>query len=303
MIGFVLTLGLWRFYRRWPVGGFSLTQHVPTIIFACVSATALDIMLTEICRRGIDAPPLPEMAQFGGAFIRFAIYGAWTSLYFGLRQEIQSRATSVQLASAIAANREAELQLLRAQLSPDFFLHGLDTILIAARSGNTPLVVETTQGVADYLRYTLGQATRAHYAPLGRELDAMTGYLRVEQARLGANQLDWHVEATKESRLASAPAGLIQPLIENAINHGLRSSPPPLRLSVEARMESGELVLCVENSGLWLEPTAADAGHPGHSLDNLRRRLALLYERHAQITVTTPAGLVRVEVRLPVAGV
>ncbi len=303
LIGFVLTLGLWRHYRRWPATDFKLTQHIPTIIVACVSAAALDVVLTETCRHLIGAPPLPDMAQFGGAFIRLVVYGAWSSLYFGLRQEIQSRTTATQLAGAIAANREAELQLLRAQLSPDFFLNGLDTILAAARSGNTTLAVETTQGVADYLRYTLGHATRAHYAPLGRELDAITGYLRVEHARLGAHQLDWHVEATKESRLASAPAGLIQPLIENAIAHGLRSSPPPLRLTVEARVESGELVLSVKNSGLWLEPTAGDASRHTPGLDNLRRRLALLYDRHAQITVTTPAGQVGVEVRLPVAGV
>lgn len=303
IIGFALTLGLWFHYRRWPAARFKLTQHVPAILLACLTAAALDVVLAETCRRVLGGPPLPDIAQVGGAFIRLIVYGAWSSLYFSLRQEVESRTTADQLAKAIAANREAELQLLRAQLSPEFFLNGLDSVLSAARSGQSTLVVETTQGMADYLRYTLSQGTRTHYAPLGRELDAMTGYLRVEHARLGANQLDWHVEATKEARVASAPTALIQPLIEHAISHGLRTSPPPLHLTVEARVESNELALSVTRSGTWTESTAAAADLATPGLENLRRRLALLYDRHAQVTVTTPAGHVRIEVRLPVAGV
>jgi hypothetical protein len=175
LLGFVLSLALWRIYRRWPVADFKLTQHVPVILVACICAAALDMALIEGLRRFFEAPVLPDMARAGSAFIRLIVYGAWSSLYFGLRQEIESRATAARLADAIAANREAELQVLRSQLSPDFLLNGLNTIITSAKSGNSALVVDTAQSVADYLRYTLTESTRTHYAPLASVLSDSTG--------------------------------------------------------------------------------------------------------------------------------
>ncbi len=304
IVGFFLSLGLWQIYRHWPASGFNLPQHVPPIILACLGATALDVAITETGRHLFEAPSIPEMAQLGAVFIRLVIYGAWSSLYFGIRQEIESRFTAARLTDAIAANREVELQLLRAQLSPDFFLNALNTISTEAKAGHTATVVETTQAVAEYLRYAYSQGTRTHYARLGGELDAMAGYLRAERARLGAGRFDWNIEATKEARNVSAPTTLLQPLIENAIKYGLRTSPPPLRLSIGARVQAGELVITVENSGAWVAHPREDETRngAGFGLRNLRRRLALLYDHHARIDATSPANAVRIEVRLPVAG-
>jgi sensor histidine kinase YesM len=111
----------------------------------------------------------------------------------------------------------------------------------------------------------------------------------------------WTIEATDDAREALAPTALVQPLVENAIKYGLYSSPPPLRVRVTARVESGFLVLGIENSGQWIQPGSAHRSVPstGVGLNSVRRRLALLCGEQATLTVTTPPGLVRLEVRVP----
>ncbi len=300
VLGFVLTLGLWRFYRRWPAAGFRFTAHLGAILSAMVVTTGLDLAFTEIARRALGAPELPAMAQMGSIFIRSVLYVAWTALYFGLRQEMESRSTARQLAEATAAHREAELQLLRARLSPGFFLNGLDTIIARAREGDMVAVVTTAQGVAGYLRHALSAGSHAQFAKLGAELDAMAGYLQVETARLGPDRIDWTIEAAKEARGTHAPTPLLHPLVENAIQHGLSSSARPLKLLITAEVTGDMLLVAVENSGTWTEPAQESAGG---ALEKLRRRLFLLYDRQAVLKISTPPGRVRVEVRLPLAGV
>lgn len=300
-LSFVLSLGLWRIYRRWPAIGFKLRPHVPAIIAVCLGAVCLDVAITEGLRHLWDAPPIPGLAQFGATIVRLAIFGVWTSLYFGIRQEMTNRANAERLTEVIGATREAELQLLRAQLNPEFFLNALNTIATSAQAGQTAAVTGTAQAVADYLRYAFHHGTRSQYASFGSEIDAATCYLRVEQARLGGDRLDWHLDATKEARAIPAPTALLLPLVDNAIKHGLVTSPVPLRLTIDARVEAGELVITVENTGTWISRDPAGGASTG--LANLRRRLALLYDEHARVAITLPAGAVRIETRLPVAGI
>jgi LytS/YehU family sensor histidine kinase len=152
--------------------------------------------------------------------------------------------------------------------------------------------------VSDYLRYSLSQ--RAHRAPLGDELAAMGNYLRVERMGRGEKKFDWAIEATVDAGTALAPTALVQPLVENAIKYGTRTSPLPLRIRVTAAVEGRELVVAVENSGRWLGPgEAGELASTGIGLANLRRRLALLCGPEAKLAVDTPGDRVRVEVRLP----
>ena len=90
-------------------------------------------------------------------------------------------------------------------------------------------------------------------------------------------------------------------MIENALKYGPRTSPRPLRLRVSARVEGGVLVATVENSGTWIAraPGEMASDSTGIGLANVRRRLELLCGPTARLETTTPAGHVRVEIRLP----
>jgi signal transduction histidine kinase len=297
-MGFLITLVLWAIYRRWPARGFPFAQHAWKIALGCIFATLADYFLAEVIRHAMNLPPLPEFALRGSFFVRLAIYVAWSALYFGIRQELESHAQDLELARAEASAREAELQLLRAQVNPHFVFNALSSI-VGHVHDNPAAVTEITYAVSDYLRYSLSQ--RAHRAKLGDELAAMTNYLRVERLNRGEKHLDWVIDATVAAGTALAPTALVQPLVENAIKYGLRTSTMPLRLRVRAEVVGPELVVSVENTGRWLEPGGDGPARAstGIGLANLRRRLALLCGGQAGLTVHTPEGRVRVEVRVP----
>ena len=298
VMGFVITLGMWVVYRRWPSRQFQFAQHAWQIALGCIFATLADFVLAELIRHAMNLPALPEFALRGSFFVRLAIYVAWSALYFAIRQELEGHAQELELARAEAAHRDAELQLLRAQVNPHFVFNALSSIVGHAED-NPAAVIETTYAVSDYLRYSLSQ--RAHRAPLGDELAAMTNYLRVERMNRGEKNLDWVIDATVAAGSALAPTALVQPLVENAIKYGLRTSPLPLKIRVQAEVAGSELVVAVENTGRWLEPgeIAPAQESTGIGLGNLRRRLVLLCGGQATLTVSSPEGRVRVEVRLP----
>ena len=296
-VGFLLSLGLWRFYRRWPATDFKIQQPLASILAACLTVTLIDFAAVEGLRRLFGQPPLPPLIFHGIWLLRAALYIAWTALYFLIRHQMEARNTAIRLARAEAASREAELLQLRAQMNPHFLFNALSNI-IAQADQNPDAVAEATHAVADYLRYSLMHST--HYAPLGAELEAMRNYLRIETAVRGANRISWEIDASPECERAITPTALVQPLIENGIKYGMRTSPTPLRLRVEARVANERLRVAVENTGEWIE---RDPGvrhdSTGIGLANLRRRLELLYEGDAQLTVSTPPGRIRIEVDLP----
>jgi hypothetical protein len=196
-IGFGITFVLWRIYRAWPPREFQLAQQAWKIVLCCVFATLADFLLAEVIRGVMTLPVLPEYALRGSFFVRLAVYVAWSALYFGIRQQLEGHAQELELARAEAAAREAELQLLRAQVNPHFVFNALSSIVGHAED-NPPAVVETAYAVSDYLRYSLTQ--RAHRAALGDELGAMTNYLRVERMSRGEKNFEWVIDATLAAR-------------------------------------------------------------------------------------------------------
>ncbi len=298
VFGFGLTLALWRLYQRWPAASFRLSRHAWKIVLGCIAASAVDSLLTEGWLRAFHLPALPALVERGTLFSRLALYVAWSALYFAIRQELETRNTELRLARAEAANREAELQRLRAQMNPHFLFNALGSIISQAET-NPGAVADTTHAVADYLRYSLAHSSNE--APLGEELAAMASYLHVENASQGPERLQWSIDASDAARLAIVPTALVQPLIENALKYGFRTSPPPLRLRVHARVEATELILIVENSGTWItrEPGEKARDSTGIGLANLRRRLELLCKPAARLETIKDPAFVRIEVKLP----
>lgn len=295
VFSFCLVLGLWRLYRRWPAESFKLAPHVASILLACLIAAALDGALVEVVRRIFRLPASLSLIERGALPVRFLLYCGWTALYFLIRQELEARDRGLRLAQAEIAMREAELATLRAQVNPHFLYNALTSIL--AECDDNPRAVRAITGsLATYLRSSLLQ--RSHRAPLGEEVDAIAGYLRVEQARF-EERLAVTFAIGESARAAVVPTDVLLPLVENAVKYGLRTSPPPLRITVGAAQRDGRVAITVENSGHWLEPRAGAADSTRIGLANLRRRLALLYGGGATLAIAHDAAHVLVTVDLP----
>jgi hypothetical protein len=296
IFAFFLTLGLWRYYRRWPAETFKLAPHALQIALACLTVTVLEGMLVEAIRRAFDLPSVPLLAQRGALPSRLSLYLAWTSLYFMIRQELAARDRGLRLAHAETAAREAELATLRAQVNPHFLFNALTSILAECDDNNLRSAGAITRSLADYLRASLLQ--RTHHAPLGEEVDAIAGYLRVEQARFEGRLI--HTFAIDDAaRAAVVPTTVLLPLVENAVKYGMRTSPPPLRVAIAATLRDGRMTITVENSGRWLDPRPGASDSTQIGLANLRRRLSLLHGDEASLTIDHDAQHVRVTVSLP----
>lgn len=294
---FVLTLLLWRLYRRWPVATFKLLPHLPAIVLACAVATVLDAGFIELVRRLADLASGPALAERGALPVRFTLYLGWSAMYFLIRQELETRDRELRFAQAETATREAELATLRAQVNPHFLYNALTSIL-AECDENPRAVRAITSSLAAYLRSSLLQ--RQHQARLAEEIDAITGYLRVEQARFD-ERLVHTLTIDPAARDALVPAAVLLPLVENAVKYGMRTSPAPLRVAIAAVVRDDRLSIVVENTGHWIEPRPTPSDSTQIGLANLRRRLALLHEDRATLAIEHDSQRVRVTVDLPLA--
>jgi LytS/YehU family sensor histidine kinase len=165
-----------------------------------------------------------------------------------------------------------------------------------AVSGSPKKVELITQSLADYLRFSMTDG-EIDQAPLEEELKALDGYLQVEKIRFAEN-LEYRIDATPETRASNVPRALVQPLIENAIKYGQQTSAMPLRITIHAQLISDSIHLIVENTGSWVERNPKTS--MGIGLKNLSRRLSLLYGGRATIRHERSTETVKVIVTIPI---
>ena len=163
-------------------------------------------------------------------------------------------------------------------MRPHFLFNSLNSI--AALVGSRPAEAETLiEDMAELMRSGLDARTRL--VPLSEELTLARAYLRIEQARLGERLIvDWQVEPEAES--VEVPQLTVQPLIENAVYHGIERLPAPGTIGVAARRDGNLLRVEVSNP----RPDASAPPHQGQKLavDNIAQRLALIYgEQQARL--------------------
>lgn len=296
--GFALTLGLREIYRRW-----SWTEHSPwqlglRALLLSVVAMAVDFVVFKSLRQfvGVEFDLRMPLLLFGSSLGRVCIYAGWSALYLAVSHFLALRDRELSLARVEIAARDAELQVLRAQLNPHFLFNALHTIMAEA-DDDPARVKKITLGLSELLRFSLRQ--RDHFARFGEELDAIEHYLRVEGFRF-EEKLDWQVDVSPAARDARVPTSLLLPLVENAIKYGQQTSRSQLVLRLGADVRKGCLEAFVENSGHWVEPDPHSKRSTGVGLANLRRRLALLCGPHAVFAITFPEGHVRASVTVPV---
>src|SRR5262249_9222664 len=153
-----------------------------------------------------------------------------------IRQVIMLRERELALAHAESAAARAELQVLRAQVDPHFLFNALNTVL-AGLDREPRALAPVVQGLADYLRYSLLNR-KATFVSLGGEFGARMSYLVVEKARFREGlEIDGHFD--EGVRSLAVPVVILQPLVENAVKHGYKSSPPPLRVRVHVTAVDG----------------------------------------------------------------
>lgn len=190
---------------------------------------------------------------------------------------------------------ETNLRVLQAQIEPHFLFNTLSNILTLLET-DLDKGKHMLEDLTAYLRVTLSK-TRKETTTLGQEIDMIQAYLNIYKIRMG-ERLDFTIRVPEDLRHLPLPPMLIQPLVENAIEHGLEPKIEGGAIWVSARNERGRLAMEVKDSGLCFHKGNHDWGV---GLTNIRNRLNALYEDNAALTFeeNTPSGLI-VTIEVPV---
>jgi sensor histidine kinase YesM len=210
---------------------------------------------------------------------------------WALQTELQAR--ELQHLEAEKRSVEAHLKLLQAQVEPHFLFNSLANVagLIEA---DPKLASRLLEALITYLRASL-QRTRAEGGTLGDELDLLEAYLDIFKIRFGP-RLVYSVAAAPQLRALRFPPMLLQPLVENAIRHGIEPQLAGGRVEIAAARRDGTLELTVRDTG----PGFSEAAAGGLGLDNVRARLAALFGDAGSLELAEPReGGVLATLRLP----
>ena len=198
-----------------------------------------------------------------------------------------------QWRNKVRSEAQARVQALQSRIRPHFLFNSMNTIASLTRS-QPGLAEQVVEDLADLFRISLGDASVP--VALGKELDLCRQYLRIEQLRLGPRlRTQWRTDALPND--AQLPALVLQPLLENAVYHGVEPSAAGGLISVEGRRERDGLQVVITNSISRAPGRHREGNHLAQ--DNVRERLQAFFGKHAGLTVEHTDDLYRVTVAFP----
>ena len=292
-------------HRRHPLAGEhrwrAFFLHLALSVGAMFANYALRLLSDEFTgqseRGSLDFFNYLVLSFNGRNFVDIGIYwlviGA-QSVWASLQRQHELELAGSQLKGQLA---EAELRALKQQLQPHFLFNSLNSVAMLVRDKQDERAIETLAMVSTLLRGLIDN-TRQQEAALDSELDFVRRYLAIEQIRFGDRlQVDYDVDNSCLGCLV--PSLLLQPLVENAIKHGISRRVGPGRILLRAARTDGRLVLEVTND-LSDQSPPADAGGSHIGLATTRNRLQRTYGDNFSLECEfTPPGPARVRVTLP----
>ncbi|MDX1388059.1 MAG: histidine kinase [Acidobacteriota bacterium] len=217
------------------------------------------------------------------------LVGGVAYVYEGLRLQLADTLREVEEVRLVEARLKeqaarAELAALQARINPHFFFNTLNTISSLLEE-DPEKAEEILESLGELFRYTFKAAT-AGPVPLDEELRFIEGYLGIEQARFGSRlRVVWSIDGVV--RRAPVPGLLLQPLVENAVGHGIAPVPEGGTLSIEARPTVDGVIIEIEDDGVGFNGDAERLIREGHGLDNVRQRMDALYGGNALLELSS----------------
>lgn len=230
---------------------------------ALAAFSVITVALHEIGRVEF---PFPVLAFIGLLAVSIASVSHSVTSLTALHRRIQESEKSAA---------EAELRALRAQINPHFLFNSLNSIACYIRS--RPAEAEAmTENLAELFRYSL-RASILPAATLADEMESVEIYLAIERARFG-ERLEVSIDVPEELRRTEVPSLILQPLVENAIKHGMQQTLDRCRIEVRAQRDGDQVKIRVTDTGPGFSSTDLETAlGKGTGLGNVRARLLHLF--------------------------
>ena len=296
---------------RW---GRALLVHVPACIAFVLTFLSLASLLSDYVFAPMTVPsgesPFPDFWSNLGRLVAMQ-FSQWVGFYwlivgshhtfFYLRHAMQRDREAAELALRTsrleAGMAQATLRALNMQLQPHFLFNTLNAISVLAAKGEREQTVRLIGRMSDLLRMSLENTSQT--VPLVRELEFAQRYLDIEQVRF-ADRMTVRFDVAPDTLGAQVPSMVLQPLVENAVKHGIARRRAAGRIEVRARREGETLELSVRDDGPGFA-AEQPGGRTGVGLSNTRARLEQLYgaEGFEMYRGGGPGGGALVRITLP----
>lgn len=267
-----------------------------------VGLTAVAVQALHLAVVGVGVLALGDPALYVPAWpahlVKLFVNAAGVTIFVLVTRLVITREEhAVALVAARAAADQASLEALRRRLEPHFLFNAL-TALRATIRRDPDAARELVTDLADLYRYLLSHPDDA---TLSAEVAHASAYLAIERVRLGEGRLVVESDVPRGLESMRVPALLLQPLVENAIRHGVSRRSGTGKVRIEARAQGGDLVIRVADAGDG-EPVPGAGAGSGIALATLRERLARLFGARASLTLTVHDAGAEATVRLPATG-
>lgn len=294
-IGVLVTILLWQIVRlldRRPLG----TRIAAAMLFAvpaaiCIAAInyyffnvyePIDLLDEKMPKDTSGLHYLKEIAEL--SISRYFFLVAWSSFYLALTFA-KDVGTSERLAAEFAqAAQQAELRALRYQVNPHFLFNTLNSLSSLVITGRTKEAEAMIMNLSTFFRSSLSGDPTSD-VPLEDEIALQRLYLDIEAARF-PKRLDVQIDLPDALRDWPVPGLILQPIVENAIKHGVARSTGTVTISIRAAEVDGHLRISVSNDGA--AGTTPDANGAGIGLANVRSRLSARFGETAQMITERP---------------
>lgn len=282
----LFTPGILWLAQRFPLDRGSFVRNARIHLAAAAGTVVLGAPILYWINVLLEVPQhAPNLAAqiFAESFIDVFSYCALVALGHALTYQRLSAEERVRARDLEARLLTARMDALEARLHPHFLFNALNTVSSLIRTGDTKAAVRAVARLGDLMRSLL--LDDGQEVPLSQELDFVGRYLELEQARFG-DRLSSRIEADASLMRALVPRLVLQPLVENALRHGIEPSQAPGRVEVRAARSGEMLELEVRDSG-----ARGNRSEPSTriGLANTRARLLQLYGDKQELALTTDA--------------
>ncbi len=285
--------------RALPLAETGRTRLLATLLLGALITSAFWLLLgrgwLQVVHRWYDEPELfqsysnqlPTLFVVGVAFYLLSVAIQYLAQAFEKSQEAERRALKLELLA-----RQAELKALQFQINPHFLFNSLNSISALTRS-DAAGARRMCLLLARFFRRSLSFGAQEKIS-LGRELELIRDYLDIEEIRFSTLQTEFDVQPQAEQCLV--PSLLLQPLVENAVKHGITRLAEGGLMRLQAAVQSGRLSIRIDNP---MDPELPVRAGTGLGLKTVEKRLENHYPQQAAFRILKQGGVFRVELSLP----
>jgi two-component system, LytTR family, sensor kinase len=304
-IGSLVTLGLRAAYRQARQAKVAYTVLAPTVLVACAAVAEFWYLAELLAVRtsfkwlagieGVHAQfefgarqlaNAPLLIPLGAWFTYCFALLTWSSLYFGINSIMDLELEKTRVTSAMKLAEEARLRVMQAQLNPHFMFNALNGVATLIRENRGQTAANMVSTLSDYLRATL-RTVNIPEITVSEELVFIDQYIELQQLRF-SDLLRVCMNVDVQAYSALIPTLVLQPLVENAVQHGVLTQEHGGNVSISIVKQDERLIVSVEDDGPG--PGVAWPPQFGVGLTNTSERLRTLYGDAASMSIGRSDG-------------